>query len=97
VSAELTAIKEESFKSAEQFRAYLRHARLTMRDVRERVELQLMSRFIQERIVHNADSKKGVGEAFSDFVSAYQERWRSRTVCAAEYVIDRCSNGPAPE
>lgn len=97
VSAELAAIKAENFKGAKQFRAYLRHAHLTLGEVRERVELQLMSRTIRERIVRKAAGEKDAGEAFSEFVAAYQERWRSRTVCAAEYVIDRCSNGPAPE
>ena len=29
---------------------------------------------------------------FSEFVSGYQSKWRSRTFCAADFLIEKCSN-----
>ncbi len=31
-------------------------------------------------------------EVFSEFVSEYQSKWSSRTFCAADFTIERCSN-----
>lgn len=31
-------------------------------------------------------------EAFSEFVAEYQSKWESRTFCAADFTIERCSN-----
>jgi parvulin-like peptidyl-prolyl isomerase len=31
-------------------------------------------------------------EAFSEFVAEYQSKWQSRTFCADDFVIERCSN-----
>jgi hypothetical protein len=28
------------------------------------------------------------------FVAEFEQRWRARTVCAPEYLLARCSNGP---
>ena len=31
-------------------------------------------------------------EAFSEFVAEYQAKWKSRTFCAADFLVERCSN-----
>jgi hypothetical protein len=35
-------------------------------------------------------------EELADFEADFIERWRARTACLEEFVIDRCSNGPEP-
>lgn len=95
VRRERERIKEQSFKSVAEYRGFLREMRYTGRDVYERVELQLLSTWIQARIVDGTRSKSEEQEIFEQFVADYNERWRSRTVCAPAYVIERCSNGPA--
>jgi SurA N-terminal domain len=97
VSVELAQIKKESFKTEKQFRSYLKRSHLTMRDVRYRVELQLLSTRIQERILRGVRSQKEAQEKLSAFLAAYSKRWRSRTVCAPRYATEQCSNGPAPK
>jgi hypothetical protein len=95
--ARLTAkIKRQAFKNGAEYRRFLREAHFTRRDVKERVEIQLLSERIQDRVAAGIGSEAGVQKAFTKFVSEYEVRWRSRTVCAPGYVIDRCSNGPAP-
>jgi hypothetical protein len=90
-------VVRESFASAAEFREFLRESRLTRRDVYERVELHLIAARIQERIVAGASGEAEEQAAFRKFVDEFNEKWRSRTVCAPEYVTARCSNGPSEE
>jgi hypothetical protein len=95
--ARMTAkIKREAFTNGAEYRRFLREAHLTRRDVRENVEIQLLAKRIQERVQAGIDSEADMQKAFSKFVSEYEVRWRSRTVCAPDYAIDRCSNAPPP-
>ena len=81
-----------AFKSRADYHRFLVEARYTLRDVRDRVEEQMLSTLIQERAVTGL-SGPARQKAFSKFVAEYEQRWRARTVCAPEYVLDRCSNG----
>jgi hypothetical protein len=92
VSRALVRLKNQAFKSKAEYNRFLKEAHYTRRDVRERVEVQLLSTAIQLRVVRGISGEAAVRKAFSDFVDAYEERWRARTVCAPEYTIDRCSN-----
>lgn len=97
VSRELERLKKQAFKSGAEYRQFLREAHFTRRDVRDRVEVQMFSERIQERIGAGQTSAKGAQKAFVKFVKEYEARWRARTVCAAGHVTDRCSNGPLPK
>lgn len=92
VVAERNQIEKDNFKSRKEFHAFLKHAHFTLRDVYYRVELQLLSTEIQENIAWGTSSQKEAQKKFSAFVDAYKKRWRSRTVCAPRYAIERCSN-----
>jgi hypothetical protein len=86
-------IIKESFRSRSEYRRFLREARYTKHDVNERVELELLATRLQWRIVgrirrNHSDEQR----AYKEFVAEFNKRWRARTVCAPEYVIDRCSN-----
>jgi hypothetical protein len=94
VSRQLASLRREAFSDKAEYRAFLREAHYTQRDVRERVEIQILSFGIMQRI------GRGLGEAeqreaFRKFVAEYAARWKARTVCAPEFVIERCSNAPA--
>jgi hypothetical protein len=97
VSRELALLKKRAFKDQAQYRRFLREAHFTRRDVRGRVEVQMFSERIQERIVAGLTSAKSRQQALTRFVSEYEELWRARTVCATGHVTARCSNGPMPE
>jgi SurA-like protein len=97
VSRELARLKKAAFKDEAQYRRFLREAHFTRRDVHERVEIQILSTKIQERIVAGFTSNSARQKAFEKFITEYEETWRARTVCAPEYVVaERCSNAPAP-
>jgi hypothetical protein len=97
VAQRLESIKKQSFKSVAEYRRFLREAHYTNRDVHERLMVELLSLRIQERLQKQIqrDSRNEYEEkrAFRKFVAEFNERWRSRTVCAPEFAIDRCSNG----
>ena len=94
VAIELAAIRRENFKEGADYRAFLKQSHFTRQDVNDRVELQLLSRRIQERVARGATGIRQAQAKFKEFVDAYLERWRARTVCAVAFVTYRCSNGP---
>jgi hypothetical protein len=96
VAREIEKLKRQVFKNGAQYRRFLREAHYARRDVKERVEIQMLSERIQERILAGGGSEAAAQKAFARFISEYEVRWRARTVCAPEYVVDRCSNAPAP-
>jgi hypothetical protein len=96
VATELAQIKKDNFKTGAEYRRFLKQSHFTRRDVDERVELQLLSTQIQERVIRGFRGPRAIQKAFQEFVDAYMKRWRARTVCAPEYAIERCSNGPLP-
>ena len=95
ISRELAHLKKEAFKNKAQYHRFLREAHFTNRDVRERIEIQILSEKIQARVVLGL-SEAEAQKAFSRFVKEYDARWRGRTVCAPDYITERCSNGPEP-
>lgn len=88
-NAELARIKRRNFQTEAAYGRFLRDSRLSAQEIDQRVELQLLSTQIQTHV-------KGGEEAFADFVSQYQSRWRERTFCAPDFRFERCSNGPRP-
>jgi hypothetical protein len=93
VRRERVRIVRESFESAAEYRRFLREAHLTRRDIYRQVELQLLSIGIQRRVERRARGRADEQRVFDEFVDEFNEKWRSRTVCAPTYVTSRCSNG----
>jgi hypothetical protein len=89
INTELERIKRESFKTEVAYRRFLRETHMSEETVEDRVRLQLLSSRIQEEVGGGEDE-------FADFVSRYEKKWRARTLCAPDYQIERCSNGPTP-
>jgi hypothetical protein len=100
VKSLVAAVKRENFRSAAEFRQFLRESHYTRRDVYERVEIQLLSSELGERLAkqieRDARNVREEQRAFREFIDEFNERWRSRTVCAPNYAIERCSNGSDP-
>jgi hypothetical protein len=92
VARELARLKKRAFKNEAQYRHFLKEAHFTNHDVRERVKLQMLSEKIQVRITAGLSEAEG-RRAFNRFVREYGVRWQGRTVCAPDYVTERCSNG----
>ncbi len=97
VTRMITLLKQIAFESSEaQYRHFLKEAHYAKRDIVERVEVQILAEHISANIAPGL-GKKATQKAFSKFVTEYNERWRSRTVCAPGYITELCSNGPEPK
>jgi hypothetical protein len=96
VSQRLNKIKETTFGSGVAFREYLRRARLTKQEVRERVRLQLLTTEFERRVTKDVTGQAAKGQALLTFFREYAMRWRARTVCAPAVAIKRCSNWAQP-
>jgi hypothetical protein len=94
VVSQAEQIEKKNFKSQAQYTAFLKKSHLTPSDVLERVELQLLTTAIQSKVAEGLTGKAAKQRAFAEFAGAYAQRWRARTVCAPQYAVARCSNGP---
>jgi hypothetical protein len=97
VKRELGRIKKESFRSPAEFRQFIEEARYSRRDLHERVRAQILSIQLQERLQQKIPEKAGQRaeqKFFREFIEEFNQRWRARTVCALEFVTERCSNSP---
>jgi parvulin-like peptidyl-prolyl isomerase len=100
IDTELAQIKRQNFKTEAAYRKFLETSHFTERDTRERVKLQLLSTEVQARVTSQVRSRSSTQltqqeqeAAFEKFVSGYQSRWKSRTVCAPDFAVEECANG----
>lgn len=94
----LARVKRKSFKSEAEYRKFVRESHYTRRDVRERVEIQMLStrlrKRIQKQISGQTKTSSEEERAFTRWIDEFNARWRARTICAPRYTTERCSNGP---
>jgi parvulin-like peptidyl-prolyl isomerase len=95
VAREVSLVKRQNFKSEAEYLKFLREGRYTKHDVHERVELQMLIARLQGRLQARFEREgRKEKQAFEEFVTEFNERWRARTVCAPAYATIHCSNGP---
>ncbi len=92
VEAEAKKIRDQNFKTEAQWHRFLAESKLTLEDVHQRVKLQLLSQKIQYEIENSAGGKAGRQQQFKAYVTAFQKKWKKRTLCRADFVNERCSN-----
>lgn len=92
VEAEAEKIRDQNFKTEAQWHRFLAESKLTAEDVDRRVKLQLLGQKIQYEIENGAKGKAGGQQQFKAYVTAFQRKWKKRTLCRADFVNERCSN-----
>lgn len=92
VEAEAEKIRDQNFKTEAQWHRFLAESKLTPEDVHQRVKLQLLSQKIQYEIENGARGKAGRQQQFKAYVTAFQKKWKKRTLCRADFANERCSN-----
>jgi hypothetical protein len=93
ISAELEHLKKANFKSEAEYQDFLDTSHYTGEDVTERVRAQILSTRIQEKVAAEAPKKDPGQKSFTKFLTDFHRRWKSRTVCAPDLVVEQCSNG----
>ena len=92
VRRELARLRRAAFANGAEYRRFLKEAHYTRRDVSERVEIQIISTKILERIEAGLTSESAKRKAFRRFIAEYEATWPPRTVCARDYaIVDRCA------
>jgi foldase protein PrsA len=88
--------KEQSFENERDYQEFLRTSGQSEEDVLYRVHLDILSNKIREEVV---SGKQGDEQqrALDSFVEDFETRYREMTVCAEDFVMSSCSNGPQPE
>ena len=92
VEAEEEKIRDQNFKTEDQWHRFLAESKLTPADVAQRIKLQLLSQKIQFEIESGAKGKAGGQQQFKAYVTDFQKKWKQRTLCSADFANERCSN-----
>jgi hypothetical protein len=85
-------IRKAQFPKQREFRAFLRRSKYIVPDLLLRVELNLLSKRIQQLVTageHTASKKK---RALARFVSQFREKWTAQTYCATQYATQDCGH-----
>lgn len=93
VAKRLARIKKD-FKTQAEYRKFLKRFHFTQSDVNELIELELLSTAIEAKVTRDIEDKELRRQALAKFFAEFTKRWRSRTVCAPEYIFASCSNMP---
>jgi hypothetical protein len=99
IRSQLRTIIETQFgNSRQKYTRFLQQSHFSKADALERVRLQLLSTQLQQQVLPTssklpAKQQQKLAKRFED---KFVHKWRSRTLCAPAYKIDRCSNGPQP-
>ena len=94
VSRRLAKVKRENFDSEAGYRNFLHRSKMTNKEAREKVRLQLLIDLITIDVLRGISGEHARRRAFAQFVREYSARWRERTVCAPRFANHRCSNEP---
>lgn len=92
VEVEEEKVRDQNFKTEDQWHRFLAESKLTPEDVDRRVKLQLLSQKIQYEIENGGGGKAEKQQRFKAYVTGFQEKWKKRTLCRADFANERCSN-----
>jgi hypothetical protein len=89
VRRRLALIRRERFRSAAQYRRFVRAAGFTSADVLLSVRVSLLSNRIEHRVLKGVPRRK-LRRVFAAYIRVYRDKWTARTLCAPGYAASRC-------
>jgi hypothetical protein len=81
-------IRQTQFRREDAYQRFLERSGFSDSQVRDRVQLQVISERLEIRV-------RDSGQELGDYVRRYNKKWRSRTLCAPSYLVERCRNDAA--
>ena len=84
--------RDQQFPRRREFEGFLRSSRQTVADLLFRVEVNVLSTRIMERIAAGHHSAASRERALSRFVRSFRLKWQAQTYCAAEYAVVDCGH-----
>jgi hypothetical protein len=87
--------RREVFPRRRDFRKFLRDSGQTVRDIRSRIQADLLSTRIRRQVTAGAATPEEQQQRLDEFVVEFRRKWRARTVCRDPWVTPDCG-GQAP-
>jgi hypothetical protein len=83
-------LRKKQFPKHSAFKAFLRKTHQTVRDLQLRVQLNLLTQLIQKHVAAHHRGSADRQHALSNFVRAFELRWKAKTYCQTEYAVSDC-------
>ncbi len=83
-------LRKKQFPKRSAFKAFLRKSHQTVRDLQLRVQLNLLTQLIQKHVTASHHGSTDQQHALSNFVRAFELRWKAKTYCQTEYAVSDC-------
>jgi hypothetical protein len=90
VTRALRRQRRQSFPRRRDYRKFLRDSGQTERDIRFRIQLDLLSDRIRKAVTEGAATPEEQQARLDEFVVEFRRKWRSRTVCREPWVTPDC-------
>jgi hypothetical protein len=84
--------RKAQFPKQSEFQAFLGKSKETVTDILLRVELDLLSQRLQQRVVAGKHGAHKKHEALKHFVSDFRNKWTAQTYCATQYASQDCGH-----
>lgn len=84
--------RQAQFPKLREFRKFLRESKQTVADLLMRVELDILSERIQQRVTAGHKSANGQARALKHFVNNFSPKWTATTYCAPQYAVRDCGH-----
>jgi hypothetical protein len=95
VTRALRRQRRQSFPRRRDYRRFLRDSGQTVRDIRLRIQVDLLSTRIRRQVTAGAGTAEEQQARLDEFVRTFRRKWRARTVCREPWVTPDCG-GQAP-
>jgi hypothetical protein len=87
-------IKREFYENRREYERDLRESCQRQADVDFKVKLDLLGTKIRHQVLKGVAGEKERMHVLDQFLSDFRAKWRARTVCAEDFLVSYCSNGP---
>jgi hypothetical protein len=85
--------RDASFKTRRDFRVFLRASGQSVRDIRFRIQVDLLSNRIRRHATEGATTPEEQQRRLEEFVARFHSKWRARTDCRPPWVAEADCGG----
>jgi hypothetical protein len=90
VTREYRRQRRQSFPRRRDLRKFLRDSGQTVRDIRYRVQVDMLSNRIRDQVTRGAATPEEEQARLDEFVVEFRRKWRARTGCREPWVTPDC-------
>jgi len=91
IRRERNKTKRQAFGTEREYQRFLRETCQSQADINYRVKVDILSNRIRRQVLTGIRGEERQ-TALDQFLSDFEAKWKARTVCAAGFIVDDCSN-----